>query len=151
MARDSLAMAVSLVGTYIVFLLFLLAVAMIRAARLRARQAASARIRPALETALVEYLAGGKDDGLFRQVVKTNPADVSDAILLFQTTVGGSARERLCGLALELGLVEQWCTQSRSWNVVKRRVAFTNLAYTCVYEPCLRVAGDDRTHVVPRL
>ena len=55
-----------LVGAYIVFLFVLLLVVMRRAGSLRARRAASAEIRPKLQAALVEFLAGGTDDSLFR-------------------------------------------------------------------------------------
>ena len=104
---------VALVGACIVFLLVLLLVAMRRTGSLRARRAASAEIRPALRAALVEFLAGGTDDSLFRRHIRTHPADIAASILLFQTTVGGSARDRLCALALDLGLVHRWYDESR--------------------------------------
>src|ERR1019366_10302688 len=62
--------------------------------------------------------------------------------LLFEATVGGSPRARLCGLALDLGRVPQWCEEGRSHDAIRRRAAFANLAFACVYEPCRRVAGD---------
>lgn len=114
---------------------------MCRAGSLRARRAASAGIRPALQAALVEFLAGGTDDSVFRRYIRSHAADIAESILLFQTTVGGSARDRLCGLALDLGLVQQWCAEGRSGDVNRRRAAFASLAYACVYEPCRRVAG----------
>jgi HEAT repeat protein len=141
-ARGALYSAVALVGAYILFLLALLLVVLFRAGSLRARRAASAGIRPALEAALVEFLAGGTDDSVFRRYIRTHPADIAESILLFQTTVGGSARDRLCGLALDLGLVHQWCEEGRRRDVIRRRAAFASLAFACVYEPCRRVAGD---------
>jgi HEAT repeat protein len=56
--------------------------------------------------------------------------------------VGGSARDRLCALALDLGLVQQWCEEGRSRDVIRRRGALSNLAFASAYEPCRRVAGD---------
>ena len=141
-ARDALYTALALVGAYFVFLLGLLLVVMGRAGMSRARKTASAAIRPALDASLVELLAGGTDDSLFRKHIQTHPADIAESILLFQTTVGGSARARLCGLALDLGLVHQWCEEGRSHDAIRRRAAFANLAFACVYEPCRRVAGD---------
>ena len=141
-ARGVLYAAVALVGVYILFLLALLLVAIYRAGSLRARRAASAEVRPRLQAALVEFLAGGADDSVFRRYIGTHPADIAESILLFQTTVRGSARDRLCGLALDLGLVHQWCEEGRSRNLVRRRAAFAGLAFACVYEPCRRVAGD---------
>jgi hypothetical protein len=131
-ARGSLYAALGLVGAFILFLLVLLLVAMRRAGALRARRAASAEIRPALQAALVEFLAGGTDDSVFRRHIRSHAADIAESILLFQTTVGGSARDRLCGLALDLGLVRQWCEEGRSGDVIRRRAAFASLAYACV-------------------
>ena len=141
-AQGLLYAAVALVGLHLLFLLMLLAVAMFRAGRLRARRAAAAQIRPALHAALVEFLAGGKDDSIFRQYAGTHRADVAESILLFQGTVAGSARDHLCGLPLDLGLVQQWCEEGRSRDAIRRRAALANLAFTCAYEPCRRVAGD---------
>jgi HEAT repeat protein len=133
---------VALVSVCLVLLLALLLAAIGRAGSLRARKAASAEVRPALRAALVEFLAGGTDDSLLRRNIRTHSADIAASILLFQTTVGGSARDRLCALALDLGLVRQWCTESASRDVVRRRGAFANLAFAFAYEPCRRVAGD---------
>jgi HEAT repeat protein len=141
-AQALLYAAVALVGIHLLFLLVLLAAAMIRAGILRSRRAAAAGIRPELHAALVQFLAGGKDDSLLLQYSHTQRADVADAILLFQGTVGGSARDRLCGLALDLGLVQQWCEQGRARDVVRRRAALANLAFASTYEPCRRVAAD---------
>ncbi len=132
----------ALLGACILVLLVLLLVAMRRTGSLRTRRAASAEVRPALQAALVEFLAGGTDDSLLRRNIRTHPADIAASILLFQTTVGGSARDRLCALALDLGLVRQWCAESASRVVVRRRGAFANLAFAFAYEPCRRVAGD---------
>ena len=107
-ARGSLYAAVALLCAYLVLLLVLLLVAMRRSALLRALRAASDRIKPALEAALVDFLAGGTDDSVFRRYIRSNACDIAESILLFQTTVGGSARDRLCDLALNLGLVQQW-------------------------------------------
>ena len=141
-AQGALYTAVALVGTYILFLVVLLLVVMRRAGSLRARRATAGQIRPTLQSALVSFLAGGTDDAVFRQYIRSHPADIADSILRFQTTVGGSARDRLCGLVLDLGLVHRWCEEGRSRDVLRRRAAFARLAFACVYEPCRRVAGD---------
>ena len=133
---------VAVVGACIVFLLVLLLVAMRRTGLLRARRSASAAVRPALRAALVEFLAGGTDDSLLRGNIHTHAADIAASILQFQTTVGGSARDRLCALALDLGLVRRWCAESASRDVVRRRGAFANLAFAFAYEPCRRQGGD---------
>src|ERR1035438_7876809 len=115
--------AIALVGVHLLLLLLLLGVAMIRGGMLRARRAAAAETRPALHHALVEFLAGGKDDSIFRDYSRANRADIAQSILLFQGTVAGSARDRLCGLALDLGLVQEWCEEGRSRDVIRRRAA----------------------------
>ena len=141
-AQGALDAALALVGAYISFLGMLLLAAMYRARSLRLRRAESGKIRPTLDSAMVAFLAGGTDISVFRQYIKSHPADIAESILRFQTAVAGSARDRLCGLALSLGLVEAWCQQGRSHNVMRRRAAFANLAFACVFEPCRRVAGD---------
>ncbi|MCX6626327.1 MAG: hypothetical protein NTW28_01670 [Candidatus Solibacter sp.] len=141
-AVGALYAALALLGAYVLFLLALLLVVMRRAGALRARRAASAEVRPTLQAALVEFLAGSTDDSVFRRLIPTHPTDVAESILLFQTTVAGSARDRLCGLALDLGLVRQWCEDGRLRDVVRRRAAFANLGFAWVFEPCRRVAGD---------
>jgi HEAT repeat protein len=133
---------VAVVGACIVFLLVLLLVAMRRTGSLRARRAASSEVRSALRAALVEFLAGGTDDSLLRRNIGTHPADIAASILQFQTAVSGSARDRLCALALDLGLVRRWSAESASRDVVRRRGAFANLAFVFAYEPCRRQAGD---------
>ena len=141
-AHGALYTALALAGAYILFLFALLLAALLRARSLRARRVAAGQIRPTLHSALLAFLAGGNDDSLFRRHIPSHPADIAESILLFQSTVGGSARDRLCGLALDLGLVHQWCEEGRSRDVIRRRAAFANLAFACLYEPCRRVAGD---------
>ena len=141
-AQVMLYAAVALVAIHLLFLLLLLAMVTIRAGILRARRAAAAQIRSELHAAMVEFLAGGKDDSILRRYGPTQRPNIAAAILLFQGTVGGSARDRLCGLALDLGLVQQWCNEGRSRDVVRRRAALANLAFACGYEPCRRVAAE---------
>jgi hypothetical protein len=133
---------VTMVGACIVFLTLLLLVAMHRNGSLRARSAASSEIRPAMRAALVGFLAGGTDDSLLRRNIGTHPIDIGASILQFQATVGGSARDRLCALALDLGLVRRWCAESASRDAARRRDAFANLAFAFAYEPCRRQAGE---------
>ena len=141
-AREALYATALLAGGCIVLLSLLLLVVMRRAGSLLAQQAASAEVRPKLHAALVEFLAGGKDDSLFRSHIRNYPTEIAECILLFQTMVAGSARDRLCNLALDLGLVHQWYDECRVRGLVRRRAAFANLAFASFYEPCRRVAGD---------
>ena len=56
--------------------------------------------------------------------------------------MGGSARDRLCDLALEFSLVHDWCHDAGSKDQLVRRKAYARLSFVCAYEPCRRVAGD---------
>jgi len=107
------------------------------------RKAATAEaLVPEIRDALVDYLAGSNDQTRIREFVRTNRLDVGDAVLSFQGTVIGSARDRLCDLALELALVHDWGHDTRSKEPAIRRMAYARLAFVCAYEPCQRVVGD---------
>ena len=132
----------ALVTACILLLAVLLAAVVVRARMRRAREAASAAARPLLHGAVVAYLAGSPETGGLRLYLKKQRGDVADAILLFQNTVTGSARDRLCQLAQEFGLVDDWCAESKSRDLVRRRTAFSRLAFASVYEPVLRLSED---------
>jgi len=132
----------SFAGVSILLLALLLVVALARARARGVREAASAAARPVLHKAVVEYLAGSSAVDVIRRYLAKQRGDVVDALTLFQSTVGGSARDRLCSLALDFGIVHQWCTEGESQNVVRRRDALTRLAYVCSYEPVRRVADE---------
>jgi len=63
-------------------------------------------------------------------------------MLTFQGALAGSSLDRLCSLALELGLVKEWIPETRSRDSVSRRAAFNQLAFVSVYEPCRRLTGE---------
>ena len=91
--------------------------------------------------------AGGLSCGQQRshaaeELVKASRIDSATAILEFQGTAGGGARDRLCELTLDLGLIHDWLPDVKSRDTARRRVAFANLAFVCSYEPCLRLVGD---------
>jgi hypothetical protein len=69
-------------------------------------------------------------------------------LLHFQSTVSGGARDRLCHLALDLGLVHEWCQDAVSPDRMKRRQGLARLAFICSYEPCRRVAGELMTRAL---
>jgi HEAT repeats len=141
-AGRALSIAGFLLGACGLFLLALLVFFMARA-RARGRRAAdSAAAGPVLHNALVDFLSGNNDETIFRRYTKTHREDLGNAFLKFQPTVNGSARDRLCDLALKLALVNDWCDLLASADVVRRRTALSRLAFVCAYEPCRRVAGD---------
>ena len=125
--------ALLVVGLYIVVLM--------RSRAWRRRQQLSAVLQPKIREALVDFMAGSDNRPKIREFLKQSRHDVGDAMLAFQTTVGGGARDRLCELALEQALVHDWCEDGHSKDVVRRRIAFERLAFVSSNEPCRRVAG----------
>jgi hypothetical protein len=137
-----LTVAVLLVGSYFLFLTALFAVLWMRASRRRRYAIAVESQMPQVRDALVDYLAGSNDKTKIRAFVCHYRREVGDALLNFHGTVGGSARDRLCDLALEFSLVHDWCRDTQSREQAVRRKAYVRLSFVCAYEPCRRVAGD---------
>ncbi len=142
MTGIELSVTALLLGGYALFFGVLLAVLARRASRVRQQAATAEALVPEIRDALVDYLAGSNDQTRIRQFVRTNRLDVGNAVLSFQGTIGGSARDRLCDLALELALVHDWGQDTRSREPAVRRRAYARLAFMCAYEPCQRVVGD---------
>ena len=142
LAEGALYACAAVIAALLLILSLLLCIALAISARRRSRRAISAALKPGLHTALVEFLAGNSSADVFRALLPKHQDDLVDSIRLFQSTVGGSARDRLCSLALDLGLVAQWCAAGRSGNLARRRAAFLNLSFASVHEPCRRLAGD---------
>jgi HEAT repeat protein len=142
MTHIELSVAALLLGAYALYLTAILGAVLVQAARRRKQALTTQNQTPQIGDALVDYLAGSNDQARIRQYVRISRNDVADAILSFHGTVGGSARDRLCDLALELALVHDWCQEAHSKDKVQRRRAYARLAFVCAYEPCRRVAGD---------
>ena len=114
----------------------------LRASRRRQYATSVQSQMPQIRDALVDYLSGSNDQTKIREFVHYYRRDVGNAILDFHGTVGGSARDRLCDLALEFSLVHDWCEDAHSKEQAVRRQAYVRLSFVCAYEPCRRVAGD---------
>jgi HEAT repeat protein len=97
---------------------------------------------PQIRASLVDYLAGKEDLEPLRRFLKVSRNDVLTAILSFQNAVSGSARDRLCGLAIDLELLDEWRREIRSRDVGRRRAAFAVISFVYAYEPCRRAVGD---------
>lgn len=139
---------VCVLGMSLLFLAALL-LAQLRRSRLRQkREAAGKAVRESLHQTLVQFLTGSPDDSAIRRQLKTHPQEVAEMLLHFQSTVSGGARDRLCHLALDLGLVHQWCQDGVSADLMKRRQGLSRLAFICNYEPCRRVAGEVMTRAL---
>jgi hypothetical protein len=142
MTRIAFSAGAFLVGSYALLLTSLFAAALWRGLAWRRRKKAADAVRPAMSEALVLYLAGSNETAALRSFASTHRRDLTEAVVAFQNTVGGETRDRLCNLALDLGLVNDWCEETRSRDPIRRRTAFARLAFACAYEPCHRVAGD---------
>lgn len=142
MTRIEFSVAACLWGAYALFLMALFWVLWSRASRRRKRVVNQQSQLPQIRDALVDYLAGSNDRARLREFLGTNRDELSDAIIEFHSTVGGSARDRLCDLALEFALVHEWCQETQSKDRSLRRRAYTKLSFVCAYEPCRRLAGD---------
>jgi hypothetical protein len=142
MIRIALLSVVLLMAAYDVWLVGSFGWAMVRARSWRRRSLARTAIQPKIREALVDFLSGNNDLTALRGFVRANPNVVCEVVLGFSHTVAGGARDRLCELTLELGLVHDWMEDTRSRNPVRRRAAFERLAFVSIFEPCRRVIGD---------
>jgi hypothetical protein len=137
-----LSVAACLLGLYALFLVAMFGILYSRASGRRQRGVGTKSFTPQIRDALVDYLSGSNDQTKIREFAKHRRAELVDSLLEFHGTVGGSARDRLCDLALELSMVHDWCHDASSKERLTRRRAYTRLSFVCAYEPCRRVAGD---------
>jgi len=142
MTRIEFSIAGILLGFYCLLMLSLFLVALLRGLAWRRRSVVSATLLPEIQEALVDHLAGSPDLTAIQRLTRTSRRDVADVITGFQGTVGGSALDRLCDLALSLGLVHDWVKDAHSRDSVRRRTAFARLSFVSAYEPCRRVTGE---------
>ena len=142
MIRIELSVAGCLLALYALFLVAMFVVLRSRASRRRRAGVDARTFTPQIRDALVDYLSGSNDQTKIREFAKYRRKEFVDALLEFHGTVGGSARDRLCDLALELALVHDWCQDACSKDQPVRRQAYTRLSFVCAYEPCRRIAGD---------
>lgn len=134
--------ALQLLGGYTLVIIALFLAAVVRGWYWRRRIERSVRLQPVIQAALITHAAGGDDLTHLRELTKESRADVAKGILALQATVSGAARDRICGLALELNLVYAWREQTRARDPVKRREAYSALALLSASEPVRRVAGE---------
>lgn len=132
----------SLIAVCVLFFSLLLIRQLARGKALRRASTRSEAVRPALREALFRILAGSPDESEIRRHLENHREDVAETLLSFHGTVSGGARDRLCRLALDLGLVHEWCHDGGSRDLIRRRSAMGRLAFVCAYEPCRRAIGD---------
>jgi hypothetical protein len=142
MTETVLRAAALLMGVYAVIIFGLFCAALIRGLRWKEHTRQTTELLPQIRTSLVDYLAGKADLEPLRGFLKVSRNDVLTAILSFQNAVSGSARDRLCGLTLDLELLDEWRREIRSRDVARRRAGFAVIAFVYAYEPCRRAVGD---------
>ena len=142
MTEAALRVVVLLMGVYAIVILALFGAALIRGLRWKERTRLRAELLPRIRTSLVDYLAGNDDLAPLQGFLKVSRSDLVSAILSFQNAVSGSARDRLCGLSLDLELLHEWRREVRSRDVPRRRAAFAAIAFVYAFEPCRRAVGD---------
>jgi HEAT repeat protein len=142
MIRVALSIAEWLLGAYALFLTGMFVFLWKQASSRRQSGVGMRSQTPQIRDALVDYLSGSNDQTRIRGFARLNRGEFIDTFLEFHGTVGGSARDRLCDLALELALVHDWCQEAASKDRLTRRRAYTRLSFVCAYEPCRRLAGD---------
>lgn len=134
--------ALRLAEVYVVWILGMLAVAMWRAVVQRRHLQRTAPPMSGIREALVTYLSGNENLEPLRQIHHTGGSQLGDEIMAFEGTVAGVARDRLCGLTIEFAIIHAWAEDTRSRDPIRRRTAFSRLAFLCAYEPCRRIVGD---------
>jgi HEAT repeat protein len=117
-------------------------IALLRTLRRRRREQAVARIAPEIRRILVDYLSGADKVQDLRRFYNEDAEALAEVLFSFRGAVGGGARERLCELTLELGMVRDWCAEAHTSDLARKREVFARLAFICAYEPCRRLAGD---------
>jgi hypothetical protein len=142
MTETVLRSAAMLMAVYAVIIFALFAAALIRGLRWKEHTRQTAVLLPQIRATLVDYLAGKEDLAALRGFLKVSRNDVLTAILSFQNAVSGSARDRLCGLAIDLELLDEWRREIRSRDIARRRAAFAVISFVYAYEPCRRIVGD---------
>jgi hypothetical protein len=141
--------ALTVVGVYTAVMCALMVREIIRGRARIARNTASLALREELQKELFGYLTGSSTDAAVRRYLKVDRKAVVEALFQFQATVRGDSRDRLCALALDLGLVHEWYQRDAvSSDAMRRRLALERLAFACIYEPCRRVAGETMVHAL---
>jgi HEAT repeat protein len=142
MTWAALKLAAALVGCSEAVVLAALDIALLRSIRRRRGAQAAEAILPEMRSVLVDHLAGADKREELRGLLDRDSAALTEAIFSFRGAVAGVARERLCELSQDLGLVHEWCGQARSRLTAERRQAHDRLAFVSAYEPCRRIIGD---------
>jgi HEAT repeats len=134
--------AAALLSFFFILMLSLVAAAIVRGFACRKNESHSAAVLPEIREALVDYASGSNDLTRLDAFAAKRRPEVARALLEFQGSVGGSALDRLCILALDLGFVREWIKETDSRDPIRRRRAFAQLAFVSAYEPCRRLTDD---------
>lgn len=140
--QTALLVVVSLMAACAIAVGALFVAALFRGRRWQEKARLTAALLPKIRSSLVDYLSGNDNLAPLRGFLIAGRSDVANTMLAFQDAVAGSARDRLCALALHLELIDEWRHAIRSHHLAQRRAAFAGIAFASAYEPCRRAAGD---------
>jgi HEAT repeat protein len=139
MSGHALQAVAFLMGGFAAVIVAMFEMALIRGRRRRRRIEAAAAIMPEIRQTLVAYLAGNNDVERLRHFRKTARSELSSAILSYRDSVAGSARDRLCDLTMQVGLLHEWREDMHQRDQRRRREVFSAMAFVSAFEPCRRV------------
>jgi hypothetical protein len=94
----------------------------------QARLSRAERIKPRLRELLALHAAGIDEMDEIRRLWNVYPRELEECMVEFLRMIRGGGREALSRCVTDLGLVEKWRRQYRSWNAAKRTRAVENLA-----------------------
>ncbi|MCU1272894.1 MAG: hypothetical protein JWO48_325 [Bryobacterales bacterium] len=92
------------------------------------RTSRAERVKPRLRELLALQAAGTDGIDEIRRLWNMYPREVEECIVEFLRLVRGRGREALSRCVIDLGLIEKWQRQYRSWNAATRASAVVNLA-----------------------
>ena len=142
MTPYALRVALQLLGGYTVVIVALFLAALIRGWSWKRNRDRSARLHPQIQTALIDYAVRQRRPYTASRTHRGKPGRCLQGYSRFAGGPQRRARDRVCGLALDLSLVHNWREMIRARDPVKRRGAYSALALLCASEPVRRVAVE---------
>jgi len=142
MIREELTAIAALLGGFFIWNLGMFAVILVRGLKRRKEARLAEELQPVIREELANYVSGAGNLPKLQELCLRSRRDVASVLMNFQGTVSGGALNLLCEASIDLHLIDDWCTDARSRDPLRRRRAFGRLAFVCVFEPCRRIGGD---------
>jgi hypothetical protein len=107
-----------------------------------AKQQAIDRVVPEIASAVVDFASGNNDPSRVRAFLKGHRDPLENCLLQYHATLSGEGRNRLGELALDLGLVQRWCSDAVARSPHRRQRALSRLAMVATHEPSRRLSEE---------